>query len=197
LLCRRPEQFDLPAGLWERSGVRQLIEARFGVYLSAASLARLLKKMGFFAPRPLKRGSADPGHYRRLQETYDAVRRRARRQRASIWFLHAAGMMLNCDENFPVQVPLDIAANPAGLQSNDCEALLMGAINAKGTFNFACYPPQSAADALCDFLKALVNGASRPVYLIAPAADTFAAAPVKRLERQLAKELRLVCWREA
>src|SRR4051812_11425966 len=56
-----PRDHGFVVALWTRQIVRQLIEARFGVALTVASVGRTLHDLGFSAQRPLYRAEqADP-----------------------------------------------------------------------------------------------------------------------------------------
>src|SRR3954466_14888680 len=56
-----PRGHGFAVALWTREIVRQLIEARFGVALTVASVGRTLHDLGFSAPRPMYRAEqADP-----------------------------------------------------------------------------------------------------------------------------------------
>src|SRR3954454_2637106 len=50
-----PRDHGFAVALWTRQIVRQLIEARFGVALTVASIGRTLHNLGFSAQRPLSR----------------------------------------------------------------------------------------------------------------------------------------------
>src|SRR5919106_838306 len=61
IITTDPRDHGFPVALWTREIVRQLIEARFGVPLTVASVGRTLHDLGFSAQRPLYRAEqADP-----------------------------------------------------------------------------------------------------------------------------------------
>src|SRR3954452_25172825 len=64
-----PRDHGFAVALWTRQIVRQLIEARFGVALTVASVGRPLHELGFSAQRPLYRAEqADPAAVARWKE---------------------------------------------------------------------------------------------------------------------------------
>src|SRR3954454_21203843 len=64
-----PRDHGFAVALWTRDVVRQLIEARFGVALTVASVGRTLHDLGFSAQRPLYRAEqADPVAVARWKE---------------------------------------------------------------------------------------------------------------------------------
>src|SRR4051794_40663060 len=65
-----PRDHGFVVALWTREIVRQLIEARFGVALTVASVGRTLHELGFSAQRPFYRAEqADPAAVARWKET--------------------------------------------------------------------------------------------------------------------------------
>src|SRR3954462_16031703 len=65
-----PRDHGFVVALWTREIVRQLIEARFGVALTVASVGRTLHELGFSAQRPFYRADqADPAAVARWTET--------------------------------------------------------------------------------------------------------------------------------
>src|SRR3989440_4876656 len=64
-----PRDHGFAVALWTREVIRQLIEARFGVQLTVASVGRTLHELGFSAQRPLYRAEqADPVAVARWKE---------------------------------------------------------------------------------------------------------------------------------
>ena len=68
---RDPRQYGFDFGLWTRQVVAQLIEDKFGVGLSLASVGALLARLGLTPQKPLQRA------YERDPEAIEAGRRRS------------------------------------------------------------------------------------------------------------------------
>lgn len=83
-----PEQLKLPFGLWTREAVGQLIRERFGVELSRWQVGRYLKKWGYTPQKPIRKAfEQKPENVKRwLEEEYPAIEKRARAERATIYF---------------------------------------------------------------------------------------------------------------
>lgn len=103
ILNKTPQQLRFPFALWTAAMVQALIMERFGVRLSHRSVCRLLNQLGLSAQRPLWRAyQQDPQaveHY--LKEEYPAIRQRAKRLGAQIFFADEAGIRvgLPCRHN--------------------------------------------------------------------------------------------------
>ena len=91
---KNPLQFKFPFALWTAAMVQTLIAERFEVQLSHSSVCRLLDQLGLSAQRPLWRAyQQNPEVVRRwLEKDYPAIRRRAKREKAQIFFADEAGV---------------------------------------------------------------------------------------------------------
>ncbi len=85
---RCPDQLKLPFALWTREAVRDLIARRFGLRLSVWTVGRYLTRWGFTPQKPVRRAyERDPEAVRQwLTTAYPAIRARARRERATIYW---------------------------------------------------------------------------------------------------------------
>src|SRR3954469_12732816 len=89
-----PRDHGFVVALWTRQIVRQLIEARFGVALTVASVGRTLHELGFSAQRPLYRAEqADPAAVARWTEVdYPQLAAVAKATGGVVYFLDEAGV---------------------------------------------------------------------------------------------------------
>src|SRR4051812_49169314 len=89
-----PRDHGFAVALWTREVVRQLIEARFGVQLTVASVGRTLHDLGFSPQRPLYRAEqADPVAVARWKEVeYPKIAAQARAAGGTVYFLDEAGV---------------------------------------------------------------------------------------------------------
>ncbi len=83
-----PEQLKLPFGLWTREAVQRLISERFGVELSRWQVGRYLKKWGYTPQKPIRKAfEQKPENVKRwLEEEYPAIQKRAKAEKATIYF---------------------------------------------------------------------------------------------------------------
>src|SRR3954471_928049 len=89
-----PRDHGFAVALWTREIVRQLIEARFGVALTVASVGRTLHELGFSAQRPFYRAEqADPAAVARWKETdYPKIAAAAKAAGGTVLFVDEAGV---------------------------------------------------------------------------------------------------------
>jgi transposase len=90
---KNPMQYQLDATLGSRKIVGEMIQREFGVTLSLASVGALLARLGLSPQKPLQRAyQRDPEAIERWQrESYPALARQAREERAEILFWDESG----------------------------------------------------------------------------------------------------------
>lgn len=90
---KNPRQYGFDFGLWTRQVVQALIVRRFGVRLSLASIGALLARQGLMPQKRLQRAcQRDPAAIaHRQRETYPAIVRIAKRDKAEIYFWDESG----------------------------------------------------------------------------------------------------------
>jgi transposase len=91
---RHPEQLKLPFYLWTSDAVRLLIFRKFGIKLSGRSVRRYLKRWNFTPQKPKRVAyERNPEAVKRwLSEEYPAIRQRAHREKARIYWGDAMGL---------------------------------------------------------------------------------------------------------
>ena len=74
-----PEELGIPAPLWTRRAVQQLIRKEFGIALAVRTVGAYLRRWGYTAKRPRRHArKQDPEEIRQwLEETYPAIEQRA------------------------------------------------------------------------------------------------------------------------
>src|SRR5439155_12168606 len=89
----RPEDLGIPAPLWNRRAVRDLIRKGFAIDLAVRTVGAYLNRWGYTAKRPRRRArKQDPEEIRQwLEETYPAIEKRAAEEAAEIYWCDETG----------------------------------------------------------------------------------------------------------
>ncbi len=89
-----PDQLKLAFGLWTREAVQQLISDKYGVDLSRWQVGRYLKSWGYTPQKPISKAfEQKPGKVKKwLEEEYPAIKRKAKKEDAVIYFGDETGM---------------------------------------------------------------------------------------------------------
>lgn len=188
---RRPEQLKLPFFLWTREAVGLLIERRFGIRFSVWTVGRYLARWGFTPQKPVRRAfEQNPESVRRwLEEEYPAIRKRAKREGAEIYWGdemglrsdHAAGRSFAKRGQTPVI--------PGTGQRFGCN--MVSAITNRGRLHFMVFRERFRAGVFVDFLKRLVRHAKGKVFLIVDGHPVHRSRGVKQWLKENAHRIRL------
>lgn len=161
-----PRQYGFDFGLWTRQIVRELIARRFGVRLSLASIGAVLARQGLTPQKPLQRASQrDPTAIVRWQrETYPAIARKAKRDKAEIYFWDESGFRADAVQGttWGVKGQTPVVAVPGQRQSISAAS----AISSKGAFWFATYAGGLTGERFMTLLRRMMRGRRRPLHLI-------------------------------
>lgn len=89
-----PRQHAFDFGLWTRDIVREVVRREFGIGLSAVSVGRLLKNLGFSVQKPLYRAyQADPQAVEQWRRTeYPKIAAEAKAAGAEVYFADEASV---------------------------------------------------------------------------------------------------------
>ena len=89
-----PDQLKMPFALWTREAVRDLICMRFGIGYSLGMVGRLVRRWGFTPQKPVTRAYERNDDRIRdwLRREYPALRRRAKRENAEVYWEDETGL---------------------------------------------------------------------------------------------------------
>jgi transposase len=191
LLCtHQPEELGIPAPLWTRRAVADLIGKEFNLSLAVRTVGRYLERWGFTAKRP-RRHARDqvPEEVRPwLEETYPAIEARAEREGAEIYWGDEVGVAAD-------QQPARGYApqgEPATLDVPDrhIRANQISAISNAGEVRFMTYTRTMTAALFLVFLGRLLRSTTGKVFLIVdrlrahmtPEVQAWLAAHRERIE---------------
>ncbi len=163
---KSPLQLKFPFALWTAKMVGQLIDQRFGVTLSKASMCRLLNQRGLTPQRPVWRAYQQrPDEVQKwLDEEYPRIRRLAQKRKAMIFFGdeasvrsdHHAGTAWAIRGETPV-----VSSTGARFGLN-----LISVVSAQGELRFMTVNSRVGAKVFIEFLKRLLHNAEREIFLI-------------------------------
>lgn len=163
---KTPQQFKFEYALWTLALIRALINRQFGVKLSEVSVGRLMKRLGFTPQRPLYRAwQQNRELVQSWQETeYPKIAKRAKKEGALIFFADEAGIRSDNHAGTtwaPVgQTPV-VKATGARFGLN-----MLSAVNALGHFRFMTVEGTVNASVFREFLKRLITGMERKIFLV-------------------------------
>jgi transposase len=186
-----PRQYKFRFALWTSVMMGQLIREHLGIDLSKASVCRLLNQLGLSAQRPLWRAyQQDPAKVARWLETeFPRIQAEARIRRASIWFGDEAGVRSDGHAGTtwaPRGKTPVVSTTGARFGLN-----LISAVNRRGDLRFMGVKGRVNAEVFIGFLRRLLHGATRPVFLIVDGHPSHKAAKVRKFEESTGGRLKL------
>ena len=163
---KNPMQYGFEFGLWTRQIVRQLVHRKFAVSLSLASVGALLARLGLTAQKPLQRAyQRDPQAIERWQrETYTVLARRARAEKADMYFWDESGFRADSVQGttWAPRGRTPVVSVPGQRQSISAAS----AVSARGAFWFATYPGALNGELFVTLLEGLMHRRRKPLHLV-------------------------------
>lgn len=186
-----PLQYEFEFGLWTLSLIRALINRQFGKELSIATVSRLMKVLGFSAQKPLYQAwQQDAALVRQWEaETYPAIRAEARAAGATIYFADESGIRSDYHTGTTWaprgQTPVvEVTGRRFSLN-------MISAVSPQGEFRFMLHDGSVTATVFREFLKRLMIGADKPVFVIVDGHPIHKAKLVRAYVESLKGQLKL------
>jgi transposase len=191
-ICGRdPRQYGFDFGLWTRQIVAALIRERMGIAIGLTAVGRLLAELEITPQKPLRRAyQRDPAAIERWKrEQYPALKKRAKRRGAEIFFLDEAGVRSDAplQRTWAARGQTPVVHTSGKRQSVNA----ISAVNARGAFWYNVYSGRLNAGSFVQFLKDFLRGRRRPVILVLDRHPAHAARRVAEFVRSLGGRLEL------
>lgn len=177
-----PEQLKMPFALWTREAVRDLIRMRFGIGYSLGMVGRLLRRWGFTPQKPVTRAYERNDDRIRdwLKCEYPALRRRAKREKAEIYWEDETGLRSDhlVGRSYSPRGHTPVIRNTG----NRFGCNIISAVNNLGKMRFRVFKGSFNQLVMIDFLERLIRDAKRKVIVIV---DGHPAHRSRRLQQWL------------
>jgi transposase len=163
---RDPRQYGFDFGLWTRKLVQALIREHFQIDLGLTAVGRLLAELEITPQKPLRRAyERDPEAIARwLEQEYPALKARARRRGAKIFFGDEAGIR---SDSVLGRTWAPKGKTPEVRTSGQRQSInAISAVSPRGEFWFKVFREKLNKEIFLKFLRAFLKGRRYPVMLI-------------------------------
>ena len=179
---KMPDQLKLPFGLWTIEAVQQLMFERYGIDLSRWQVGRYLKNWGFTPQKPIARAfEQKPEKVKAwLNEEYPAIKKRALKEKAVIYFGDETGMR---SDHQAGRSYAPSGKTPVIKKTGQRFSLnMISAISNKGHLQFMLLDGRFNGDVFISFLKRMIKYSKEKIYFIT---DGHPAHKTKKLDERL------------
>jgi len=186
-----PRQLKFEFALWTRAMVKELIEREFGVNLSEVSVGRLLKKLGLSPQRPQRKFFQQDQYLvlKWIAEDFGDIKKLAKKENAEIFFADESSVRSDYHSGTtwaPRGKTPVVGSTGARHKVN-----LISAISPRGSMRFMVTEDRLIASAFIEFLKRMMVGATRPIFLIVDNHPVHRSTEVKEFVKKTKGRLRL------
>jgi transposase len=176
---KTPDQLKMPYALWTRASVAELIEHRFGIRLPVRTMGLYLARWGFTPQKPMKKAyEQSPAAVKKwLDEDYPVIAARAKAEGAEIHWGDESGLRSD-DVRGRSFAPK--GQTPVVRVNNKRHGLsVISTVTNKGQMRWRIFDGALNTNILIDFLRRLIRGAAKKIYLILDNLRVHHAKPVK------------------
>jgi transposase len=176
---KTPDQLKMVYALWTRQAVAELVLERFGIKLAVRTMGLYLARWGFTPQKPMKKAyEQSPAAVKKwLEEDYPAIAARAKAEGAEIHWGDESGLRSD-DVRGRGYAPM--GETPVIRVNNKRHGLsVISTVTNKGQMRWKIFDGALNTKILIDFLRRLIKGASKKVFLILDNLRVHHAKPVK------------------
>ena len=188
---KNPLQLGFPFALWTRAMIGHLIRERTGKRLSLVSVGRLLAQLGLTCQKPLWRAYQQDGSRveQWLKQEFPRIRALAKKEKAQVFFEDESGLRSDFHAG---STWAERGKTPVVRVTGQRFSLnMISAISPRGELRFMVVKGGVGAKIFITFLKRLVHGQRRPLFLIVDGHPAHRAKLVKQYVESLGGKLRL------
>jgi transposase len=177
---KSPQQLGIASALWTRQAVRELIHQQIGIRLPIRTVGEYLRRWGFTPQKPVRKAyRQDPKAVAEwLERTYPGIERRAAQEGGEIPWGDETGVRSTCPHSRgyarPGETP-ELTVPGSRFSVN-----MISTITNQGKVRWMIYTGKMNSALFIEFLKRLIAGATKKVFLIVDHLSVHESAAVEQ-----------------
>lgn len=182
---KMPDQMKLPFALWTRKAIKELISYKFGIDVAIRTVGDYLNRWGFTPQKPKKKAyeQNSTAVKKWLEKEYPAIEARAKREDAEIHWGDETGVKNECQygRSYAPKGQTPTRSRMAKKLSMN----MISSVTNQGKVRFMIYKGGMNSQMFIKFMKQLLKGAKKKIYLIVDNLRVHHSKMVKRwVEKQ-------------
>ena len=186
-----PNQLKFEFGLWTIKLITILIERQFGLSLSTPTVSNIMKQLGFSVQRPLYRAYEQDAVLvqKWLRTDYPELKRRAQERGAVIMYADEAGLRSDYHTGTTWG---KIGQTPIVKTTGKRFSIqMLSAVGVDNHFEFMLHEGGVNSEVFIKFLRQLLIGVSKPIFLIVDGSSIHKAKIVKEFLQENKEKIEL------
>ena len=161
-----PDQLKLTFALWTRQAVQEIIQFEYGCRMPIRTVGAYLQRWGFTPQKPVKQAYEQrPTAVKKwLKEEYVAIAQRAKQEKAEIHWGDETG--IRSDSQHGRSYAPKGKTPVIRLSAKRTSVNMISTVTNQGKVRFMIYKETMSAQVLITFLKQLIKGAGRKIFLV-------------------------------
>lgn len=163
---KTPDEFGILYLLWTREALQELVKKKYGKHVSIRTVSEWLSKWGYSPQKPAKKAKEQqPKEVQKwFGERYPAIQKRAKEENAEIHWGDESGVQST--DNRQRGYSKKGKTPEIKLSGKRCRCNMISSITNLGKLRFKVFEGKFNADILIDFMRRLIRGAERKIFLI-------------------------------
>ena len=161
-----PDQLKFPFALWTRVAVQQLIKELFSIKMPIRTVGEYLKRWNYTPQKPLRKAyKQNPKAISTwLKKEYLAIAIKSKKEKAEIHWGDETGL---CNDSYHGRSYAPRGETPAIKIHPRCQRVnLISTVTNQGKVRFMIYKDKMNSQTLIRFMKRLIKGSKRKIFLI-------------------------------
>jgi transposase len=188
---KNPQQMKFEFALWTREMIQKLIKDKFKIQLSLKAVGRLLAQLGLTCQKPLYKAIQKNESLVKkwLKEIYPQIKSRSKKEKADIYFGDAAHIRSDhhSGRTWGIKGETPVVTSTGARFSFS----LISAISARGLMRFMVREGGVNSTVFIEFLKRLISGAQRKIFLIVDGGSAHKSKMTKAFIESVKEKLEL------